>query len=190
MGLKTKISALSIALLMLVGCGDTENEYSSTSIYLAIDNATHKDATLASAMNQNAPGVFCSVRLTMRSGARYFSFANNQGLSSESIFNGIDQRLSFVVGQNNGIIVGFGNLDNPATFYAYDLECPNCFSADAIPVKSYPLTMDENGLATCSACVRKYNLNTGGNIVSGTQGSKLTRYHASTTDPLGVLAVH
>ena len=176
--------------LLLASCGDSENEFSPTTMYLVVDNATHQDATLASAMNQNVPGIFCKIWLTTRNGVRYFSFQNNQNARSESIFNGIDQRRSFNVGYNNGIIVGFGNLDSPAQFYAYDVECPNCFSPEAIPVRSYPLTMTNDGLATCAKCGRKYNLNTGGNIVSGDGGKKMTRYRAATTGPLGVLSVH
>lgn len=187
--MKYKIFLLLLPLL-LASCGDTENEYSSTQVYLVIDNATHQDATLASAMNPNSPGIFCKVWLTSRAGARYFSFRNNQGNTSESIFNGIDQRRTYVCGYNNGLIVGYGNLDLPAIFYSYDAECPNCFSPDQIPVKSYPLGMTTDGMATCAKCGRKYNLNTGGNVVSGDSGKKLTRYRGATTGALGVLSVH
>ena len=74
---------------------------------------------------------------------------------------------------SNGLIVGFGNLDTPAHFYAYDLQCPNCFDIDALPQRNYELTVTGTGIATCKTCHRSYNLNTGGNIVSGERGKTI-----------------
>ena len=88
------------------------------------------------------------------------------------------------------MIVGFGNLDYPAKFYAYDKECPNCFDPNVLPVRSKPLTMSSNGLATCNVCHRQYNMNSDGIVVAGDSGKKMTRYRASTTGPFGILAVN
>ena len=71
-----------------------------------------------------------------------------------------------------------GNLDNPSPFYAYDLQCPNCFNTNTLPLRSYELKISSDGFGTCNNCHRKYNLNTGGNIVSGDSGKKLIRYRA------------
>ena len=94
---------------------------------------------------------------------------------------------------NNGIIVGYGNLSTGVTgaytFYAYDAQCPNCFDYNAIPVKSYPLTMNSAGIATCAKCKRQYNMNTGGNCVNDS-GKGLTTYRSSTTGALGYLVVN
>ncbi len=97
---------------------------------------------------------------------------------------------------NNGLIVGYGNLSTNSSggliFYAYDRECPNCFDYNAIPMKSYPLTMDEFGMATCAHCKRQYNMNTGGNCINSTskKDKKMTSYRCSTTGALGYLVVN
>jgi hypothetical protein len=141
-------------------------------------------------MNINAPGIFCLIKSEAQSGATYFSFTNNTGQSSQSILNAIDQRRTNIIGYNNGVIVGYGNLDYPAVFYAFDKECPNCFDPKALPVRSKPLSMSSNGIATCKVCQRQYNMNSGGNVVAGDNGHKMTRYRASTTGPYGILAVN
>ena len=135
-------------------------------------------------------GTYVTVTLTNHGGARYFKFSSNQGTSSEAIFDGIDSRRSLILGMNDGLIVGYGVLTDPVTFYAYDRECPNCFSPDALPVRSYPLHINNTGIATCSTCKRKYDLNNGGILAEGEKGNKMTRYRASTTGPYGVLSVN
>lgn len=179
-----------VALSILAACGDSESEYTTKTCYFIFDNAVHSDATLASAMNAAAPGIFCQVTMATRSGATYYDFANNAGVSSSKIQNAVDTRRTLILGYNNGIIVGYGTLDIPATFYAYDRECPNCFDPNAIPMKSHPLTMASNGIATCAKCRRQYDMNNNGFITSGDNGKRLTRYRASTTGPFGILVVN
>lgn len=182
---------LILALLaLLCACDGAENEYTIGQCYVVIDNSVHQDATLASAMNNMAPGTFCRVRQIMKGGAVYYDFSSNMGGSSQSVLNALDQRRSLMLGYNNGIIVGFGSMDVPAIFYAYDDECPNCFDPDMIPVRSKKLTMSSSGMAECAVCHRQYNLNTGGNIVSGDGGKKMTRYRGMTTGAFGVLSVN
>lgn len=173
---------------MLAACDDAEFEYSNYHCNLTIDNAIHKDATLASAMDGNAPGTFCVIGSKTEGGAKYFTFRNNQGATTQSIFKAVDERLQshLHLGLNGRVIVGYGNMDFPAPFYAYDGECPNCFDPDALPMRSYPLTMSTTGLATCPACKRQYNLNLGGILVNGS-GNGLTQYRAATTGPTGRL---
>ncbi len=184
--LKTYLLLLCV-LLLNIGCGDTENEYSNIRCYVVFNNATHLDATLASAMNPSAPGIYCKVSTTFNAGVNYFAFRNNQGQESLSKFDAEDARRSLTIGLNNGIIVGFSNLTQPATFYAFDAECPNCFDPAAVPVKSKPLEVSTSGIATCKACNRQYTLNNGGMPNDG--GKKLTRYHATSTGPYGMLSV-
>lgn len=178
--------------LFLSSCGENQNQYSSVRCFVAINNQEHNDATLASAMNATSPGVFCLVQQTMKGGATYFAFKNNRGSQSMSIFNSRDQRTALTFGYNNGVIVGFGNLDYPPVFYAYDNQCPNCFDWLTIPRRNYPLTLSSSGIATCNNCHREYNMNTGGNIIKGSRGEKnhLTRYVASTSGPFGLLTIH
>jgi hypothetical protein len=188
---KTNFFLSILTCVALMSCKNAINEYSHRPCYIVVNNAEHQDATLASAMNPVSPGVFCMIRKTMSGGATMFSFSTNTGLSSTQVFNAKEQRMTFVFGLNDGVIVGYGNADYPATFYAYDRECPNCFDPDAVPVKSRPLTMDEKGHATCAVCHRVYDMNNRGYIISGeTQNSlPLTRFPASTSGPFGVLVV-
>lgn len=188
-------SVLLMLVVLLSSCGDVvDYEYSSHRNFFTFHNETHQDPILASAMNPLSPGVYCTIRTNVVSGRYCFFFENNQGLKSSAPvwFDGIDLRLESWkhVGLNNGLIVGYGNLENPYPFYAYDLQCPNCFNTNTLPLRSYELKISSDGFGTCSNCHRKYNLNTGGNIVSGDSGKKLIRYRASCTDPYGVLGVN
>lgn len=176
-------------VLLLASCGDSQHEYTVNVAYFVFDNSKHQDATLAAAMNVNSPGIFCRVTQSMQAGATLFNFENNAGVTSSVAANALDQQRRVILGHNNGLIVGYGNLSTPAVFYVYDRECPNCFDPTAIPMKSKPLSMSNNGLATCGVCHRQYDMNNGGNIVNGDGGNKLTRYHGTCTGPFGVLAV-
>ena len=131
------------AINMLISCNDDGFEYSDYHCNLTIDNSKHRDATLASAMNAMTPGIFCKISFKMENGAKYFVFENNHNTKTQSIFNAIDEKLQNEkrLGQYNGVIVGYGNLDNPAKFYAYDGQCPNCFNPNSIPLKDAPLTV-------------------------------------------------
>lgn len=176
-----------IALLtLLTSCGDTEYEYSGYPAYFIFENNAGRSAALASAMNAQSPGIFC--RITT-SGADYFSFTSNQGLSDRQAKTAIDENRTVKLGVYNetGVIVGFGNLDNPPTFYAYDSQCPNCYKNTNLP--RFSLSMNTDGTAECGSCHRKYDMNNGGIVVSGDAGDKMIRYHASTTGPQGVLSV-
>ena len=187
------IFSLTLLLASLASCGADDNTYRSLRLAIYIDNSTHQDATLATAMNAASPGVFC--RVSYEASSRSFVFASNQGQQSKSRLNAKETEMGFYgrIGMNNGIIVGYGNLSTGAsgayTFYAYDAQCPNCFDYNAIPVKSYPLTMNTAGIATCAKCKRQYNMNTGGNCVNDS-GKGLTTYRSSTTGALGYLVVN
>jgi hypothetical protein len=187
--------ALALPLLFTVACSGDDYTYSSYHCNLVIDNATHNNATLASAMNSMSPGVFC--KISYDNSKKTYVFTNNQGQSSPS--NPLSQneltRLAngSRVGLNNGLIVGYGNLSSTDTggyvFYAFDAECPNCFDFNAIPLRSYPLTMTTAGIAECANCKRQYNMNTGGNCINNT-GKGLTTYRAASSGALGTLTVN
>lgn len=178
------------ALLLTASCGKSEFEYSGEQCYFVFDNSTHLDATLQSALNQASPGVFCRVSLGTEGGATVFCFDSNQGLSSKQKANAVDLRRSIILGVYNksGIIVGYGNLNNPATLYAYDSQCPNCYYSTNSP--SYRLTMTSAGHAVCGKCKREYDLNNRGIVVKGDEGRKLMRYRVTCTGALGVLSVN
>ncbi len=180
---------LLLSVVLLLTACDSDFEYSSYPCYVVVDNSVFLDATLASAMNNMSPGVFCLIQKTMSGGAEQFSFSSNAGLSSTQVFTAKEQRLDLVFGMNNGVIVGFGTLSDGA-FYAYDRECPNCFDPNAVPVRSRPLTMSTSGQATCAECGRVYDMNNRGYVISDGGGDPLTRYPASTTGPYGLLIVN
>ena len=185
--------SLALLLALLASCGADDNTYSSLRLAIYIDNSTHQDATLATAMNPASPGVFCHI--SYEASSRSFLFASNQGQQSRSRLNAKETEMGFYsrIGMNNGIIVGYGNLSTGTsgayTFYAFDAQCPNCFDYNAIPVKSYPLTMNTASIATCAICKRQYNMNTGGNCTNDS-GKGLTTYRSSTTGALGYLVIN
>jgi len=166
---------------VLTGCGEATEEFSSFHPNLSYDNGTHLDATIASAMDPVSTGVWCHVSTRFSAGAYYFVFANNQGLSSEVIFNAIDSRQQSQnrIGMNNGIIVGFSIFGDG--FFAFDAQCPDCFDYNTLPVRNYPLTFTDTGNVSCKHCGRTFELNKWPN--------GLTRYRATTTGPQGLLRV-
>ena len=184
------LSSLSsfLFIFFLLSCDGTQYEFSSRHSYLVLDNNAHQDPTLASAMTPYS-GVFVAITLKNKGGAQYYQFTSNQGQSSESIFNAIDQRRTVLLGMNQGLIVGYSTWSD-LTFYAYDRECPNCFNPDVVPIRSKALQMSSTGIATCQSCHRKYDLNSGGIVVDGDKGDKLVRYRAGTTGAYGVLNVN
>lgn len=180
-GLLGMLFACSFGLAMFSSCGDEQFTFSSYRNNLTIDNSLHQDATLASAMNPNAKGIFCRISFSLVSGAKKFVFENNHGVKTDKNFTAIDERLQSEhhIGMNNGLIVGFGIYGS--TFFAYDNQCPNCFDYNVLPLRNYPLTMQSTGIAACSNCKREYDLNV--------EGNGLTRYRAYTTGPFGTLHV-
>ena len=182
---KTNIIIAFILLLLTNSCSNVQNEFSSNKCYFVFEN---NNSRLAEAMTAYS-GVFCTVSLVNEKGAQYYAFTNNAGLK-KTILTDLDKQRTHILGLNNGLIVGYGKLSDPLTFYAYDLECPNCFDPDAIPVRSKKLSISTSGIATCNVCKRQYDLNNSGIIISGDKGNKLTRYRASTTGPYGTLSVY
>ena len=177
------------SILLLAACGEAEYEYSNIPCRLHFDNATHNNPALASAMNPLSPGIFARVKITGVN-PRYFEFSTNQGLTEKSIFYALDDKYDPILGIKNGLIVGFSNLDNPAVFYAYDAQCPNCSDAQAAIMPDRSLSMTTDGHATCAYCHRSYNMNNRGMIDKGDNGKSLIRYRAGTTGPYGVLNVN
>lgn len=180
MKIRTLLIAATAAMTVfaIAACGDASPEYSKRHCRFVFNTATHAhSAALQSTLAST--GIFCKVTKIIKGGAEHYHFATNQNLTDDVIFTAEDKRTTVLLGSNNGIYIGYGNLDIPPIFYCYDAECPNCFNPDVVPVKSYPLTVSPAGLARCASCKREYNMNTGGNIVKGDKGNKLIRYNAS-----------
>lgn len=182
---------IAAASVLLTSCTSDHYTYSSFHCNLYIDNRTHQDPTLASVMNPMSPGVFCIIRYLPNRNA--YSFTSNQGQNSISNFDAKDteRKNGTRIGMNNGLIVGYANLSDDGSgyhFYAFDVQCPICFNYNAIPMRSFPLILNSNGIATCNNCRRQFNLNTGGNCINNT--GQMTTYRATTGGPLGVLFIN
>ena len=180
--------------MFLAGCSDSFT-YTRYPCYLVIDNSTHQDPTLASAMNGMSPGVFCTI--VDNESAKKFEFKTNYGLSSAVRFDQKDEYRTRALGMNNALIVGYGTMSG--TFCAFDRECPECFDPNAIPVRPKPLSVGSDGTVTCRTCHRRWDLNNGGFYIGTTSNATteanagsvktLTRYKAGTTGPYGILSV-
>ena len=181
------VSTALLALIVFVSCGGSEYEYSNHRAYFVFDNQQHLNPALTSAMNAMVPGIFC--RISVLNGAR-LDFTTNQGMSESSDLTAYELQRTIILGAYNGsgIIVGFGSLNNPPTFYAYDAQCPNCYEENGMP--RYQLTMSTIGQASCKQCGRSYDMNNDGIVCVGIDGKKLIRYRATTTGPTGVLSVN
>jgi hypothetical protein len=186
-----KLLMLLTALLVLA-CNN-EGEYSTWPCRFAYDNSLHLDANLSSAMNTNSRGVFCKIWESSL-GGRALNFQNNQGLQTTSQpETALEKEANFVLGINNGIIVGFQTFNDYPNggFVAYDVQCPNCVRRENNTVNpKYPVTMGGDGIATCSKCGKKYDLNNGGMIQNGEEGDRgLEKYLATCTGPNGFISV-
>lgn len=182
------------AYLLLLSC-EAEPEYSSWPCRFAYDNGAHQDATLASAMVVNSPGMFCMITESVRGGVKYLNFKSNHNETSSLAETEAEKRAEYILGLNNGIIVGFQNavLDDlgNAMFVAYDVQCPNCVRQyNNMISPNYGVSMSDRGIATCGKCGRKYDMNSGGILQNGQEGDTgLEKFAAATTGPYGHLSV-
>jgi nitrite reductase/ring-hydroxylating ferredoxin subunit len=169
--------------MALSACGDTQDLYVKGRCRLYFDNTTHNDATLATAMTPYS-GAF----VTITAQNSQFVFTSNQGLSSKVNMTAVDTQRGYILGMNNGIIVGYGSSVD-GTFFAYDRECPNCYDGNSFSTRSYKISVNEFGIGTCANCQRQYDLNNGGIVSKGDAGNKLSRYYATTTGSYGKLNI-
>ena len=182
-----------LAAALLVACSG-DSEYSSWPCRFAYDNSIHQDATLATAMDEFSRGVFCRISEASQAGAKYLVFQSNQGMESRQRESAEEQRADFVLGLNNGIIVGYQTSagDTRAKgFVAYDEQCPNCVRRENNTLSPhYAVSISQNGIATCSKCGKKYDLNNGGIVQNGEKGDTgLEKFAAQTTGAYGYISV-
>ena len=185
---------LLASLLLLTGCS-ADKEFSEWPCRFEYDNSIHSDATLASALDKSSRGVFCLITESTRGGVKYLNFQNSSGLISEPVAESYEEaQKQFILGLNNGIIVGFQtlNTDSPhGGFMAYDQQCPNCVRNENNTVNpNYRIQMSDNGIATCGKCGKKYDLNNGGIILNGNKDDTgLEKYVANTLGPFSWVSV-
>ena len=184
---------LAVGCCLLAACSADE-EYSTHACRFTYNNMIHNDPTLNSALNASSRGVFCLISENTRAGVRYLVFENNLGQTSKQQETAEEVEAKFILGLNNGIIVGFQTLNTDGAnggFVAYDVQCPNCVSrTNNTANPNFRVTMESSGIATCSKCDKKYDMNNGGIILNGEEGDRgLDKYVASTTGPSGVVSV-
>ena len=191
---RSPLSLFLCSFIFLLFSCQAENEFSVWPCRFAYDNSIGQDATLATAMEANARGVFCQITESTMGGVKYLNFSNNQNLTSQKRETALEQQADFVLGLNNGVIVGFQTFVTDgfgSGFIAYDVQCPNCVRRENNTISpNYRIVMSSTGIATCSKCGLKYDLNNGGLVQNGQQGDKgLEKYAASTTGPFGYVSV-
>lgn len=193
--IKFLIYPFSFLICLLLASCDADNEYSTWPCRFAYNNAIYLDATLASAMTADSRGVFCKIWESAYGGVKYLNFQNNHGQSSQKVETAMEQQSgnAFMLGINNGIIVGFQVLNTQPNggFVAYDVQCPNCVRKENNTISpNYPVSMDSSGIATCKKCGKKYDLNNSGVVQNGEEcDTGLQKYLASTTGPFGYISV-
>ncbi len=190
-----KTGVLFVAALLLVAC-KAEYEFSTWPCQFSYDNSIHLDMTLNMAMNPNDPGTFCLIWEETQKGIKYICFKNNKGESSRLPETAEEKNPPFILGLNNGIIIGFtaSVLDNNLNFafMGFDQQCPNCVNRTGNKLNpTYRIEVDEAGIGTCRECKKRYNLNAGGIIINGEEGDKgMEKYAAATQGQNGHVSVH
>ena len=167
-------------IFLLVSCGDIENEYSSHKAYLRFDNSIHLNSVLSDALTGIPTSIFCRIYMTKPG---QLMFQNNQKASNTVTLNERESQSPIMLGIENstGIIVGYG-YDN--ILFCYDACCPNCY--DNGKTRSL-LDMQTSGVATCSRCNHKYDMNNRG---LSPEGGKLERYNVTYNQLTKVLEVN
>jgi len=184
---------MALTMLLLVGC-KADQEYSSWACRFSYDNSVYLDDVLASAMNSSSRGVFCQISEGTRAGVRYLYFKSSNGEESQKRETAMEQQANYIMGLNNGIIVGYQTLNTDGAyggFVGYDVQCPNCVrSGNNYANPTFYITMASTGIATCQKCQRCYDLNNGGLLLNGQSGDTgLEKYVATTTGPFGFVSV-
>ena len=184
-----RLTLIVVAALMLPSCNNVEDTFCKFPCRFMFNTQRHGISLALNTMT-STPGVFCHVSRVLHKGVSYYRFQNSENQCDSVIFTQEDNLTTVHIGVNNGLIIGFGTFDIPPVFYAYDVQCRNCFDPEAIPVKDYTLSMLSGGLARCKACGRIYNLNTGGNVTQGTAGKNLWRYSNASCNAMVVNVVN
>lgn len=176
---------LLATVMLLSGCGKAESEYSTWACRFAYDNP-NGDPVLASALG-GTPGVFCLITETTQRGQKCLFFESNLGNKSDKPIpeTAEEVQAKFILGLNNGIIVGFQALVTEPNrgFVAYDVQCPNCVRRENNTINpNYRVTMDSKAIATCSKCGKTYDMNNGGIITNGAEGDTGLAKYVAVTD--------
>ena len=177
---------LPLTTYFLLASCQAEGEYSTWPCRFNYDNSLHLDPTLASAMNIDSRGVFCKIWESSMGGLTLHFQSNQGGDATHQQVTEIERQSNYILGINNGIIVGFQTMNTSPNggFVAYDVQCPNCVRRENNTINpKFPVSMSTSGIATCGKCGKKYDLNNGGIIQNGEEGTRgQPKRHDAKTD--------
>lgn len=166
-------------VLMLMGCGNSQEDISSEPCYFYFSLANHPASILRNSLTgiNSFVRVRCGYRSTA-SGARVMHvYVGAFGANAEednTITSELELRHDYVLGVYNLLYIGYSTGDNK--LMAYDGQCPNCYGETGLT--RYALDWSHSGLyVRCSSCGREYDLNNRGFVVDG-NGKALIRYNA------------
>lgn len=165
-------------VLMLMGCGNSQEDISSEPCYFYFSLANHPASILRNSLTgiNSFVRVRCGYRSTA-SGARVMHvYVGAFGANAEednTITSELELRHDYVLGVYNLLYIGYSTGDNK--LMAYDGQCPNCYGETGLT--RYALDWSHSGLyVRCSSCGREYDLNNRGFVVDG-NGKALIRYN-------------
>ena len=159
---------LGCLMCLLSACNKADNTFSRLPAHFTMDNI-YQSPVLYTACN--SMGEFC----TITGGNRSFIIAN---LKASDTVNqtALTGYSGFYLGLS-GLIVGLPQIpemgQDVSRVVCFDLACPNCYQEYSITKR---MVLQEGGIALCSSCKRRYDLNDLGRT---TEGRPLYRYRVS-----------
>ncbi|MCH5178934.1 MAG: hypothetical protein J1F13_04555 [Prevotellaceae bacterium] len=164
------VTIICIPVLLFSAC-NSDDAYTTYSRYKAsfIYDRVMTTTPLLHALN--GPGEFCTIRLTAQKQLIFASLSQTQteNVAAMAAYQRFTCISGFIVGKPNTIEMGYDDM-HPICF---DLACPNCYHDNNI---RRDLALQESGVAYCSRCKRRYNLNNLGIVEGAPAGRPLERY--------------
>ena len=172
--MRKTLQKIMLALLPIAAfttCQKADYTYCTLPAKFVMENAYQAPALYIAC---NSMGEFC----TITSDGKQFIFKGSKETSRINKTALMDY-AGFYLGLS-GLIVGLPNIPEigktESQVICFDLACSNCYEDYNI---TKPLTLHEDGTATCASCKRTYDLNSTGFISSGEAGRALYRYRVS-----------
>lgn len=163
--------------LMLTVCCETTSYKTYSTKYRVFFSCNIMDAPYNQAISR---GCFISIR---KNNGKLL-FVDSNGNKSDMELTAV-QSASFMLGLA-GLIIGTPTFDNDNTsVWAYDLGCPECDE----PGKRLTFDNTQPGIAFCSSCQGKWNMNSSGISVNTDDKKRRPLYRYPTSMNNGVLTV-
>lgn len=164
------LAILCVSLLFFSSCS-SDDAYTVYSRYKAHFTYDRVMTTTPLLHALNGPGEFCTIRLTAQKQLIFASLSQTQteNVAAMAAYQRFTCISGFIVGKPNTIEMGYDDM-HPICF---DLACPNCYHDNNI---RRDLALQESGVAYCSRCKRRYNLNNLGIVEGAPAGRPLERY--------------